>query len=66
MTEQEFQQALAEANRRIADLEQAYNTYVPAGFKRTILILGLAALLKRPWILLLGLSSHFLPKIGSS
>jgi len=69
MTEEELQQLqsrLDELTKAISEIRdtvaQTVEEKVPTGLKNTIIILGLAALLKKPWMILLAALPYLMQK----
>jgi len=61
-TAEEMQQTIAELQQEMDALQLKYETTVPKGVQRTILILGAAALLKKPWMIALAVVPYLLNK----
>jgi len=56
---EELQQTVQKLEQQMASLQEKYEKYVPKGTQRTVIVLGLAALLKKPWMILLALAANW-------
>lgn len=58
-TTEQLEQTIAQLQEQMVALQEKYEQYVPKGIQRTVILLGLAALLKKPWIILLALGANW-------
>jgi hypothetical protein len=57
-TTEELQRTIAQLEEQLVTLQERYEEAVPIKVKRLIIILGIAALLKKPWMILLAIAQY--------